>query len=241
MKNFESEGSMLIPLVKAIKRADEIERDYGVKCPFCHCPFMIFRMPCLSNAHSYPTGKAYQVNILTEDAVKKNVDEIVREFGGRLDVFVANSGVAWTQGPALDGDLPHYHKVVSTDFDGTFYCARAAGEHWKRQKFEGVDIFGKKIENFTYGSFIATASMSGHIVNIPQLQAAYNAAKAGVIHMTKSLAVEWVKFARANCVSPGYIATEITKFIPPETKAIWNSKIPMGSVHSASRIGPYSY
>lgn len=50
---------------------------------------------------------------------------------------------------------------------------------------EGTDINGKKLENFRTGSFIATASMSGHIVNIPQLQAAYNAAKAGVIHLGK--------------------------------------------------------
>ncbi|KAI9716168.1 MAG: L-xylulose reductase [Chrysothrix sp. TS-e1954] len=189
---------------KALDRAKEIEQDYGVKC------------------------KAYQVDVTSEDRVKASVNEIVKEFNGRLDIFVANSGVAWTQGPALDGELSHYHKVVSTDLDGTFFCARAAGEHWRRQKLEGVDVFGKKIENFTYGSFIATASMSGHIVNIPQLQAAYNAAKAGVIHLTKSLAVEWVKFARANSVSPGYMATELTDFIPPETKAIWKSKIPMG-------------
>ena len=72
------------------------------------------------------------------------------------------------------------------DLDGTFYCARAAGLHWRRQKMEGTDIKGKKLENYTYGSFIATASMSGHIVNIPQLQAAYNAAKAGVIHLGES-------------------------------------------------------
>lgn len=67
--------------------------------------------------------------------------------------------------------------------DGTFYCAKVAGQHWRRQKKEGTTVDGKKLENFTYGSFVATASMSGHIVNIPQLQAAYNAAKAGVVHL----------------------------------------------------------
>ena len=47
--------------------------------------------------------------------------------------------------------------------------------------------------------------MSGHIVNIPQCQAAYNASKAGVIHMTKSLAIEWIdKNIRVNSISPGY-------------------------------------
>lgn len=85
----------------------------------------------------------------------------------------------------VDAPLDHYSDVVQTDLDGTFYCAKAAASHWRRQKVENTDIFGKPLEGFTYGSFVATASMSGHIVNVPQLQAAYNAAKAGVIHLCK--------------------------------------------------------
>jgi sorbose reductase len=110
----------------------------------------------------------------------------VKEFNGRLDIFVANSGIPWTQGAALDGEIEHYRKVVTTDLDGTFYCARAAGAHWRRQKKEGTTIGGEKLEGFSAGSFIATASMSGHIVNIPQFQATYNAAKAAVIHLCES-------------------------------------------------------
>lgn len=176
------------------------------------------------------TGKAYQVNVLDEASVKKSVDEQVREFGGRLDIFVANAGIPWTQGPALTGELSHYHKVVATDLDGTFLSARAAGEHFRRQKLEGTTLHGTTLENYSYGSFIATASMSGHIVNFPQLQAAYNASKAAVIHLCRSLAVEWVKFARVNTISPGYMATEISDFVPPETKNIWRGKTPMGYV-----------
>lgn len=89
--------------------------------------------------------------------------------------------------------------------------------------------------------------MSGHIVNIPQLQTTYNAAKAAVIHFCKEsllarnnldefnaniqpgkgLAVEWAGFARVNTISPGYIATEISNFVPKETKEIWKEKIPL--------------
>ena len=83
----------------------------------------------------------------------------------------------------LDGENSHYRKVVATDLDSIFYCAKYAGLHWRRQKKEGTTVDGKRLKGFTYGSFIATASMSGHIVNVPQLQAAYNAAKAGVIHL----------------------------------------------------------
>ncbi|KAF1813900.1 reductase with broad range of substrate specificity [Eremomyces bilateralis CBS 781.70] len=203
---------------KAIERAADIEKTYGVKC------------------------KAYQVNVTDAEAVEKIVIEIVKEFNGRLDIFVANSGIPWTQGAMITGELSHYHKVVSTDLDGTFFCARAVGKIWRRQKLEGIDINGNKLENFTYGSFIATASMSGHIVNIPQLQGAYNAAKAGVIHLCRSLSVEWVQFARANSVSPGYMATEISDFVPQETKNIWKSKIPMGREGEAHELkGAYLY
>jgi sorbose reductase len=94
----------------------------------------------------------------------------------------------------IDGDLGHYTKVMTTDLDGTFYCARAAGKHWRRQKAEGTTLDGRPLEGYTYGSFVATASMSGHIVNIPQLQAAYNAAKAGVIHLCMS--------CPASCLCP---------------------------------------
>ncbi|KAJ5724554.1 L-xylulose reductase [Penicillium malachiteum] len=189
---------------KAIEEASKIEQTYGVQC------------------------RAYQVNTRDYATVEKAVELCVKEFNGRLDIFIANAGIPWIKGPMVDAPISHYSDVVQTDLDGTFYCARAAATHWKRQKTEKTDFFGKPLEGFTYGSFVATASMSGHIVNVPQLQAAYNAAKAGVIHLCKSLAVEWVRFARANSVSPGYIETEISTFIPDETKTIWKDKIPMG-------------
>ena len=72
----------------------------------------------------------------------------------------------------IDGELSHYRAVVSTDLDSVFYCAKAAGEVFRRQYETGVDINDDKLHNYSYGSFIATSSMSGHIANIPQLQAA---------------------------------------------------------------------
>lgn len=198
-------------------------------------------------------------------AVEESVNLVVKDLNGRLDIMVANSGIPWTQGPMVDSQLDHYHDVVKTDLDGTFYCAKAAAAHWRRQKEDGTDIQGNKLQGFRYGSFIATASMSGHIANIPQMQAAYNAAKAGVVHLCmfihtetvflsiankisfclyagKSLAVEWVRFARSNSVSPGYIATEISRFCPDEIKNIWKDKIPMGREGEAHELkGAYLY
>jgi NAD(P)-dependent dehydrogenase (short-subunit alcohol dehydrogenase family) len=84
------------------------------------------------------------------------------------------------------------------------------------------------------GSIINTASMSGIISNTPQPQSAYNASKAGVIMLTKSLAGEWAKRGvRVNSVSPGYIGTEMTKTAlaaHQEWYRYWLEFTPMGRV-----------
>ncbi|KAL7270292.1 Sorbose reductase sou1 [Rhizina undulata] len=191
---------------KAIERAQAIADKYGVKC------------------------KAYKVSVTSREDIQKNVDEIATEFNNRLDIFVANAGIPWTQGPILDAGVEgaaHYEKVVRTDLDSVYFSALAAGAWFRKQGS---------------GSFVATASMSGHIVNQPQLQAAYNAAKAGVIHFCKSLAVEWAGFARVNTISPGYIATEISDFVPAETKKIWHELTPMNREGLANELkGAYLY
>jgi sorbose reductase len=70
--------------------------------------------------------------------------------------------------------------------------------------------------------------MSGKIANYPQLQATYNTAKAALIHLARSLALEWAPFnARVNSVSPGYIHTEISDFVPKEIQAQWYDFTPM--------------
>ncbi|KAI5844199.1 hypothetical protein BZA05DRAFT_448553 [Tricharina praecox] len=189
---------------KTVERAAETAEKYGVVC------------------------KAYKLDVTSQQEVEKTVDQVVEDFNGRLDVFVANAGIPWTKGPIIEAnDHAHYTAVVSTDLDSVYFSAHAAGKHFQRQGC---------------GSFVATASMSGHIVNLPQAQAVYNAAKAGVIHMCKSLAVEWAGFARVNTVSPGYIATEISSFVPDETKKIWHEKTPMRREGLANELkGAYLY
>jgi sorbose reductase len=152
----------------ALKRAKEIEDEYGVKCMVQSLPYdSADRIP---NARP---GKAYATDITSYEDTKKIINEIARDFNGRLDIFVANAGIPWTQGRMIDGELSHYHKVVSTDLDSVFYCAKAAGEIFRKQyEAGGLNLMGEKMQNYSYGSFIATSSMSGHIANIPQLQAA---------------------------------------------------------------------
>jgi sorbose reductase len=112
--------------------------------------------------------------VTSYDEVEAALEQTIKEFDGRLDVFVANSGASW-------GD----EAFMKINVDGVVYCARAAGKHFRRQKKDGTTIDGAKLSNFSSGSFIATASMSGHIVNIPRRQAAYNASKAHIIQLCK--------------------------------------------------------
>lgn len=107
--------------------------------------------------------------------------QIIQDFNGRLDIFIANSGMPWIQGPALDGEISHYNKVMSTNLDGTYYCARAAGQAWQRQAIEGTTIGGNKLEGFKCGSFVATASVAATKVSDMFPQTAYNMGKAGIV------------------------------------------------------------
>lgn len=172
-------------------------------------------------------AKAYKCNVSDHKDVERVVQQIESDFG-QLDVFVANAGVPWTEGSCIDVDgVESWQKIVDLDLSGVYYCAKAAGRIFKKN--------GK-------GSFIITASMSGHIANVPQFQAPYNAAKAACIHLAKSLAIEWAPFARVNSISPGYILTDILDFVPAEMKAKWHLMIPLGREAEAQElVGAYLY
>lgn len=114
---------------------------------------------------------------------------------------MANSGIAWTDGAFIDGPAENARKVMEVNVDGVMWCAKAAGAHFRRQKKEGTTIDGKPLENFIAGSFIATASMSGSVVNVPQLQAVYNGSKAAVIHFCECRAdVSGTELRLTDCV-----------------------------------------
>lgn len=149
------------------------------------------------------------------------IDYITREFGnGRLDIVVANAGVC-ANIPALDYTEETWQKNNSVNFDGVMWTAQAAGRIFKEQ--------GK-------GNLIITSSVSATLVNIPQRQAAYNASKAAAVHLAKSLAVEWVDFARVNCISPGFIMTEMLTFQPPELMDQWLAMIPGRRIAHAAEL-----
>jgi len=169
--------------------------------------------------------KAYKLDIGSYDSVESVVKEVIKDFG-KIDAFIANAGRTADSG-ILDGTVESWNEVIQTDLNGTFHCAKAVGHHFKER---GT------------GSFVITASMSGHIANFPQEQTSYNVAKAGCIHMARSLANEWRDFARVNAISPGYIDTGLSDFVDQKTQDLWKSMIPMGRDGDAKELkGAYVY
>ncbi|KAK3313989.1 L-xylulose reductase [Apodospora peruviana] len=169
--------------------------------------------------------KAYKLNVSDYADVEKLVADVIKEFG-KIDGFIANAGATANSG-LVDGSKEEWDRVITTDLSGTAYCAKAVGAHFKER--------GR-------GSFVITASMSGHVANFPQEQTSYNVAKAGCIHMAKSLANEWRDFARVNSISPGYIDTGLSDFIDQKTQDLWNSMIPLGRNGNAKELkGAYVY
>ncbi|KAL3448295.1 hypothetical protein BJX65DRAFT_295184 [Aspergillus insuetus] len=162
---------------------------------------------------------AYHCNICDFASVETLITSVVKDFG-QIDGFIANSGKATGAG-VLDGTLEDWNDIITTDLTGTFHCAKAIGEHFKQR---GT------------GSFVVTSSMSGHIANFPQEQTSYNVAKAGCIHLTKSLANEWRGFARVNSVSPGYIDTGLSDYISEDIRDLWKSMIPLGRMGLAKEL-----
>lgn len=184
-----------------IKNAEYLSKEYGI------------------------TARAYPCDISKWSSVSSTVSTILQDFG-QIDTFIANAGRPTDCG-VLEGSVEAWEEVIQADLNGTFYCAKAVGPHFKERGS---------------GSFIISSSISGHIANYPQEQTSYNVAKAGCIHLAKSLANEWRDFARVNSVSPGYVETGISDYVPEDTKDIWKSLTPVGRVGRPKELkGIYAY
>lgn len=173
-------------------------------------------------------AKSYQVDVTDFEQVQTVIKTIEEDFG-TIDTFIANAGVAWTTGSILNPEstVELWRRLFDVNVHGVFNCSKVVGEIFQKN--------GK-------GSLIMTASMSGHIVNVPNYQTCYNASKAAVIHMAKSLAVEFAGFARVNTVSPGYTDTPLSSFVPTEQRAKWWGLTPMGrEALPEELVGAYLY
>lgn len=136
---------------------------------------------------------AVRADVSDPGDVDRMVAAVLGRFGS-LDIAFNNAEIR-DDGKAEDLDFERWKRVIDINLTGVFLTSRAAG----RAMIRGGG-----------GSIINTASMSGHVVNVPRPQCAYNASKAAVIMLTKSLAVEWAPYnVRVNSVSPGYIGPEM--------------------------------
>ncbi|MBS4197629.1 SDR family NAD(P)-dependent oxidoreductase [Lederbergia citri] len=163
-------------------------------------------------------------DVTKEDSVNNMVDNVVGHFG-KIDVLINNAGIVINE-KAEEMSIENWYKVIDINLNGVFIVSKAIGKVMIRQKG---------------GSIINVSSMSGIIVNTPQCQSSYNASKAGVIMLTKSLAMEWAKHnVRVNAIAPGYMKTELTKKFfenSGEMVDMWMNSTPMGRPGLPEELG----
>ena len=180
---------------------------------------------CVAGLHKLNI-KAYGANLNVANSAEVNsaCAGIVKAHG-RVDILVNNAGVARSGVKSEDSSDEHWRFHMDVNVDGVFWCCRAFGGVMLKQ--------GK-------GSIVNIGSMSGFIANKPQEQSCYNASKAAVHHLTRSLAAEWgARGVRVNAVAPTYIETPLTShdiYQDPERYATWLSMTPMARVGQPDEI-----
>ncbi|MCB0093826.1 MAG: glucose 1-dehydrogenase [Caldilineaceae bacterium] len=168
---------------------------------------------------------ALTTDVTQPEAVEAMVAAVMDKWG-KLTIGVNNAGIGhWVA--ATEMTPAEWRRMMDINLNAVFYCAQAQA---------------RVMLPAGYGKIINTASMSGSIVNTPQDQAAYNTSKAGVIHLTRSLAAEWApRGIRVNCISPGYTRTDLVDDLvsTPEGQEIvpiWMRMTPMGRMAEVSEL-----
>ena len=185
--------------------------------------------PALEEACAEITGLdrraiAIPGDVTDAESLSQAVERTENELGP-LTLAVNSAGIA-NAAPAEEMPLSQWQKVVDIDYTGVFLSCQAQSR--------AMLTHGR-------GSIVNIASMSGHIVNRGLSQAHYNSAKAAVIHLSRSLAVEWSdRGIRVNSISPGYTATPInTRPEVAEKVRQFESDTPLGRMATVDElVGP---
>jgi NAD(P)-dependent dehydrogenase (short-subunit alcohol dehydrogenase family) len=168
------------------------------------------------------TAAVFEVDVTQPGQVERMVAEVTERLGP-VDVLVNNAGLCYHR-PALEVSPAEWREVFDVNVNGLWYCAQAVGGHMvERQR----------------GVIVNIGSISGMIVNRPQMQPAYNASKAAVHQLTKSLAAEWAPYGvRVNAMAPGYVKTAMAPVDRPEFRRHWIEDAPMVRYALPEELGP---
>jgi len=153
--------------------------------------------------------KILKFDISNHEKIEKFIEDASRELGGNFDCIVNNAGIA-QDNLAIRMSLDEWKKVIDINLTSTFLICKFAIKNMLKNK---------------KGKIINITSVVGHTGNLGQTN--YTASKAGIVAMSKSLAIEYAKKnININCISPGFIKTAMTDKIEEKYKEIIISKIP---------------
>jgi NAD(P)-dependent dehydrogenase (short-subunit alcohol dehydrogenase family) len=162
------------------------------------------------------------VDVTDPDSVQAMVERVTAELGP-IDVLVNNAGACFHR-PALEVPADEWRQVWDVNVDGLWHCSRIVGAGMVERRS---------------GVIVNVGSISALIVNRPQMQPAYNASKAAVHQLTKSLAAEWAPYGvRVNALAPGYVKTEMAPVDRPEFRRHWIEDAPMQRYATPEELGP---
>ncbi len=168
--------------------------------------------------NEFPSLLTEQFDISKHEKIEEFIEKVFSSLGG-LDILVNNAGIT-KDNLSLRMKSEEWQKVIDINLTSTFYLCKSAIKKMLKNKF---------------GRIVNVTSIVGHTGNVGQGN--YSASKAGVVAMSKSLAIEYAKKnITVNCVSPGFIKTNMTDNISEKFKSELISRIPMNRLGTGEDI-----